>query len=385
MTLTPGSRLSSLDAFRGFTIAAMVLVNNPGDWNHLYPQLAHAKWHGWTFTDWIFPFFLFIAGVSMSLSLARRADAGADKRALVTQLVKRALVIFAIGVLLNLIPAFNWDTVRIPGVLQRIALCTLLAAPIVVFFNWQQQCIWIVALLFGYSTLMLGVAVPDQNGVVHAGLLEPGADFGAYVDRLLLAGHLWTQSKTWDPEGLVSTLPALCSQLFGALAGRWLMSRHSGREKIIWLLLAGLLLLWLGAVLDAILMPINKSLWTPSYCIFMTGWALIMFSVFYWFLDVVEPAGIRAKAKMLSTPLVIYGMNALFIFALSGLLAKLLGLIKVTQADGTPVSLKAVLVRMLDVLQLSPTNASLLFALLFNAAMFAVAWAMWRKNWFIKV
>jgi len=380
-----GSRLSSLDAFRGFTIAAMVLVNNPGDWSYLYPQLAHAKWHGWTFTDWIFPFFLFIAGVSMSLSLGRRVIEGADKSALLTQLFKRALIIFVIGFLLNLIPAFDWSSVRIPGVLQRIALCTLLAAPIVVFFNWRRQCVGIVALLSFYSALMLGVPVPDQNGVVHAGALEPGADFGAHVDRLFLTGHMWSQSKTWDPEGLVSTVPALCSQLFGVLAGRWLMNDCSRVEKTVWMLLAGMALLWLGAVLDVVLMPINKSLWTTSYCIFMTGWALVMFSVFYWFLDAAEPVGVRARAMLLATPLIIYGMNALFIFAFSGLVAKMLGFIKVTQGDGTPVPLKGMLTGALRVLELSPTNASLLFALLFNAAMLLVAWGMWRQRWFIKV
>jgi len=384
--LTPARpRLDSLDAFRGFTIAAMVLVNNPGDWNHLYPQLAHAKWHGWTFTDWIFPFFLFIAGVSMSLSLGRRADEGADKAALLIQLFRRAAIIFLVGLSLNLIPAFDWSSVRIPGVLQRIALCTALAAPIVVFFRWQWQCAWIVVFLSVYTALMLGVPVPDQNGVIHAGLLQPGADFGAYVDRWLLGGHLWPLSKTWDPEGLVSTLPALCSQLFGVLAGRWLMNHYSRAAQTVWMLLAGLVFLWLGAVLDAFLMPINKSLWTTSYCIFMTGWALIMFSVFYGFLDALKPAAIRAKVRILATPLIIYGMNALFIFAFSSLVAKMLGFIKITRPDGTPVALKNLLAGALHVLQLSPTNASLLFALLFNAAMFLVAWAMWRKRWFVKV
>lgn len=363
----------------------MVLVNNPGDWNHLYPQLAHAKWHGWTFTDWIFPFFLFIAGVSMRLSLGWRADEGAGKAVLLAQLYKRAAIIFLVGLSLNLVPAFDWSSLRIPGVLQRIALCTALAAPIVVFFRWQWQCAWIVALLSVYTALMLWAPVPDQNGVIHAGLLQPGADFGAYVDRWLLGGHLWPLSKTWDPEGLVSTLPALCSQLFGVLAGQWLMSRYTRAAQTVWMLLAGLAFLWIGVVLDAILMPINKSLWTTSYCIFMTGWALIMFSVFYGFLDVIESAAIRAKARILATPLIIYGMNALFIFAFSSLVAKMLGFIKITQPDGTPVSLKNLLAGALHVLRLSPIDTSLLFALLFNAAMFLVAWVMWRKRWFVKV
>ncbi|CUI06188.1 N-acetylglucosamine related transporter, NagX [Janthinobacterium sp. CG23_2] len=274
--MTAPARLASLDAFRGFTIAAMTLVNNPGDWSHLYSQLEHAHWHGWTFTDWIFPFFLFIGGVSMAFSLGRLAAAGADKPTLLRKLAVRAAIIFLIGLALNLVPGFDLSTVRIPGVLQRIAICTLLAAPIALYFSWRQQVLWIIGLLALYSVLMLWVPVPG----IGAGVLEPGQDVGAWIDRLLLDGHLWPQSKTWDPEGLLSTIPALCSQLLGVLAGRWLLSSHSRTEQTVWMLLAGLALLWIGAMLDVVLMPINKSLWTPSFCLFMTGWALIVFSSF---------------------------------------------------------------------------------------------------------
>ncbi|MFN6171256.1 MAG: heparan-alpha-glucosaminide N-acetyltransferase domain-containing protein, partial [Burkholderiales bacterium] len=162
---TDNDRLVSLDAFRGFTIASMVLVNNPGDWGNLYPQLAHAEWHGWTFTDWIFPFFLFICGVSMTFSLAKKRAANPagmeDRVAMMLSLWKRAGIIFLIGLTLNFIPNFNLDTLRIPGVLQRIALCTALAAPIVLWFNWRQQCWWIVGLLCFYSAMMLFVPVTD--------------------------------------------------------------------------------------------------------------------------------------------------------------------------------------------------------------------------------
>ncbi|NHZ89711.1 hypothetical protein F2P45_11910 [Massilia sp. CCM 8733] len=374
--MTAPARLTSLDAFRGFTIAAMTLVNNPGDWAHLYSQLAHAQWHGWTFTDWIFPFFLFIGGVSMAFSLGRLAAAGADKPALLRKLAVRAGIIFLIGLALNLIPGADLSTVRIPGVLQRIAMCTLLAAPIVLYFSWRQQVLWIIGLLALYSVLMLLVPVPG----IGAGVLEPGQDFGAYIDRLLLDGHLWPQSKTWDPEGLLSTIPALCSQLLGVLAGRWLLSNHSRSEQTVWMLLAGLALLWIGAMLDVILMPINKSLWTPSFCLFMTGWALIVFSSFYWLLDANPHAAIRTAAARWSTPLIIYGMNALFIFAFSGLVSKMLGFI----APGG-VSLAARLYAQVSALGVSPVNSSLLYALLFNAAMFLIAWGMWRKKWFVKV
>ena len=374
-------RLASLDAFRGFSIAAMVLVNNPGDWSNLYGPLEHAHWNGWTFTDWIFPFFLFIGGVSMALSLGRLAEAGADKPALLRKLAKRALLIFLVGFLLNLIPNFNWAAVRIPGVLQRIALCTLLAAPIVVFCSWRQQVAWIAALLAGYSVLMLYVPVPG----IGAGVLEPGKDVGAWVDRALLGGHLWVQSKTWDPEGLVSTIPALCSQLFGVLAGRWLLSRMARTEQTVWMLLAGLLLLWLGAILDTILMPINKSLWTTSFCLFMTGWALVLFSAFYWLLDVNPHAAVRAAAARWCRPFIIYGMNALFIFALSGLIAKMLGFIKFTQPDGSKLALGRILYAPIRDVPIAPVNTSLLYAVLFNGLMFAIAWLMWRNKWFVKV
>ena len=375
------ARLVSLDAFRGFTIAAMVLVNNPGDWSTLYSQLEHAAWNGWTFTDWIFPFFLFIGGVSMALSLGRLAEAGADKPALLRKLAKRAVLIFVIGFALNLIPNINFGSVRIPGVLQRIAVCTLLAAPIVVYCSWRAQLAWIAALLAAYSVLMLWVPVPG----IGAGVLEPGKDMGAYLDRLLMDGHLWAHAKTWDPEGLLSTMPALCSQLLGVLAGRWLLSRQGQAEKTVWMMLAGLLCLWLGAILDVTLMPINKSLWTPSFCLFTTGWALLLFAAFYWLLDANGQPRVRAVAARWSQPFVIYGMNALFIFAFSGLVAKMLMFIKVTGPDGGHVSLGNALYAPLRALDIAPVNSSLLYALIFNAAMFAVAWFMWRKKWFVKV
>jgi predicted acyltransferase len=374
-------RLTSLDAFRGFTIAGMVLVNNPGDWTNLYSQLEHAKWNGWTFTDCIFPFFLFITGVSMALSLGRHAALGADKPRLVAKLAKRALLIFLIGFILNFLPYFNVEKVRMLGVLQRIALCTLLAAPVVVYCRWRATLAIIAALFAIYSVLMLLVPVPG----IGAGVLEPGMDFGAWVDRIVLGKHTWVQSKTWDPEGLVSTLPALCSQLFGVLAGRWLLTSYSRTEQTIWMLLSGLLCVWLGSIFDTILMPINKSLWTPSYCLLMTGWALVVFASFFWLLDVNPHKAVREAAARWTRPFVIYGMNALFVFALSGFLAKMFGYIKFDQPDGGKVSLGKLLYAPVRDLPIGPVNTSLLYALLFNLFMFSLAWFMWRKKWFVKV
>ena len=374
-------RLASLDAFRGFAIASMMLVNNPGDWGHLHAPLAHAKWNGWTFTDLVFPFFLFAAGVSMAISVDRRARDATAPPKLMRELARRAAVIFFVGLALNLFPAFDFSTVRIPGVLQRIALCVLIAAPLAVHGSSRSIGLWIAALLAAYTIPMLFVPVPGPDDIVAAGALEPGRDFGAWVDRELLGGHLWSQSRTWDPEGLVSTLPAACSLLFGVLAGRWLLGARAGFSASAAMLAAGIAALLAGLVLDAILMPINKNLWTPAYCVFMTGWSLVAFSAFHAAMDATP---LRTNARRILLPLTIYGMNALFLFALSGVVARLLGIIRVGGEAGAPLMLKAWLYAPLQALPIAPENASLLFAIAFDLVMFAVAWAMWKKRWFVK-
>lgn len=354
-----GPRLASLDAFRGFAIASMVLVNNPGDWGHLHPPLAHAAWNGWTFTDTVFPFFLFAAGMAMALSLARRRAAG--EAGLVAGLARRSLVIFLVGLALNLVPSFSFGTVRIPGVLQRIALCILVAAPFAVHARTRTIGLAILALFVAYSVPMLLM-----------GELAPGRDFGASIDRQLLAGHLWSQSKTWDPEGLWSTLPAVASLLFGVITGRWLSIAQPGLAAAGRLLAAGVAAVLAGLALDQLLMPINKNLWTPSYSVFMTGLALIGFAVFHAALDGASSGRTRALARRAALPLTIFGMNALFLFAFSGLVSRLLA------------PAKPRLYAPIKDLPLSAENASLAYALAFWLAMFAVAWFLWRKKWFIK-
>ncbi len=379
-------RLVSLDAFRGFTIAGMLLVNNPGDWGNLYPQLAHAEWHGWTFTDWIFPFFLFISGLSMVLAIhAKHGDAPRDSatnRALLLNLWRRAGTIFLLGLFLNFVPAFDLSTLRIPGVLQRIGLCAALAAPLVVYGSWRVQLWALIGACVVYTLLMLFVPVPDANGVVHVGSLVAGQDTGAYIDRLLLSGHLWAKAKTWDPEGLLSTLPAVGSLLAGVLTAHAMRLNATGAEKTVWMLLAGLLALWVGQMMHSVFMPINKSLWTPSYMVFMTGWAWIVFGAFYWLMDMCNHEAVRDRARAWLKPFTIYGMNAIFLFALSSLVAKALNTIKI----GEPaVALKPWLYGGIKAIGLAPVNSSLLFALLFNLCFFGIAVLMWRKRWFVKV
>ena len=374
-------RLLSLDALRGFTVAAMLLVNDPGDWGHIYGPLEHADWNGWTFTDAVFPFFLFMSGMAMTLSLARRAGEGADRGRLLLTTWRRGLTIIAIGLALNAIGHSSWDTVRIPGVLQRIGLSTMLAAPLVIWLNWRGQLVAFVALLAGYSAIQLGVPVPDAQGAVHLGSLSAGEDVGAWLDRRVLGSHLWVQSKTWDPEGLLSTLPAVATLLAGVLAGHGLAARRDPGEKAAWFMVASLPLLWLAMVGNAWLMPINKSLWTPSYVLLMAGWASFMFGLFYWLLDAMPLPLWRARWARLAHPLVVFGMNALFMFALSGLVGRLLVLVK----NDAGQSLKARLYAPIQALAIAPINASLLYAVGFVAVMYAAAWVMYKKRWFLKV
>lgn len=375
-----GGRLASLDAFRGLAIASMVLVNNPGSWKHIHGPLAHAAWNGCTFTDLVFPFFLFAAGLAMTLSLGRRAEGGRDRPALFRTLARRAAVIFLIGLGLNLLSSLSFASLRIPGVLQRIALTVVLAAPVVIWGRWRAALGAIAGLTAAWLVLMLAVPVSGADGLVAAGRLQPGLDFGAWLDRLLLDGHLWASARTWDPEGSIGTLTATTSLLFGVLAGQYLAAPATALRKSVGLLLAGLALLGLGAALGRLGLPLNKSLWTPSYALFTAGWSALSLAAFHAALDE-APAGFRAAARRLCLPLTIYGMNALFLFVLSGLAGRLLQALRV--AGGVP--LKQRLFEALAALPLAPANASLLFAVLFNLAMFGVAWAMWRKQWFVKV
>ena len=373
-------RLLSLDAFRGFTIAAMLLVNNPGDWAHVYKPLLHAEWHGWTATDWVFPFFVFISGISMTLSLSRRAALGDDRLPLMLTTMKRGLVIVLIGLLLNFIPAFDLTTLRIPGVLQRLGLLTIACAPLAVYLGWRGQALLGLGAMALYTALMLWVPVTGPDGVTRVGSLQPGEDTGAALDRWLLEGHLWARSRTWDPEGLLSTLPALGSSVAGLLVGHWLATPRQGLEKTAWLFLAGLLSLLAGEWLNATSLPINKALWTPAYVFAMTGWACLVFGATHFLLDTQPSAQAREACTRWAQPLRAYGMNALFLFVASSLLAKLLG--SVTLGGQ---SLKALLYAPLAALPIAPVNASLLFAIGFVLVFWGIAHLMFKRQWFIKV
>ena len=371
------ARLVSLDAFRGLTMAGMVIVNNPGDWGHVYPPLLHAQWNGCTPTDLIFPFFLFIVGVSITLSRGTMGDPW--------QILKRALVIFGLGMVLALYPRWDFSVVRIPGVLQRIAVCYLAAA---FLFRWtapqrgnddarrwahgRTLMLWAAGLTLGYWGVMM--LVPPPGGV--AGDLTPDGNLGAYIDRKIFGAHLWVQSKTWDPEGLLSTVPALATTLLGGVAGLWLGSRAPGTRKALWMGVAGVLAMGLGLVWS-LAFPLNKALWTSSYVWFTGGAAAAFLALCFALIDV-------KGWKAWSRPFVILGLNAIALFVLSGLMTKFLSFHKVTGADGQPVSMLRYIYSTWFVPLAEPINASLLFALANLAVLFVVLWLMDRKGIYLK-
>jgi predicted acyltransferase len=356
------NRLISLDVFRGLTIASMNLVNNPGS-EPTYRQLDHAEWNGWTFTDTVFPFFVWIAGLAMTLSFGRRVEDGADRGKLFLHTLRRAALIFAVGLFLNGFPYFPFHRMRIPGVLQRIAVCYLIAGTIFLITKVRGQIAWNLFFLILYAVLMRGNYDFDTN-------------YARYVDGLFLKGHMWSHTKVWDPEGLVSTLPAISSALFGILAGHIVRSKLEPAAKTAWLLISGNGLLWLGVVLNTWI-PINKNLWTSSYAIFMAGLASIVFGILYWVVDV---QGQDNKAwKSWIRPFAIYGMNALTIFALAGIVGRLMGLIKIGDR-----SLHAVVYQTVFAPLAQPINASLLFAMAFVLVMYAAAYLMYRRGWIVR-
>ncbi len=374
-------RLVSLDAFRGATIAGMLLVNNPGSWSDVYAPLDHAPWNGWTPTDMIFPFFLWIVGVAMTLSFARRVEQGADRSELFRHVVIRAAVIFGVGIFLVMFPFgllpehhFSFAKMRIPGVLQRIGVCYLAAGAIFLRTGWRGQLTWVVWLLVGYWALLVLVPVPGYG----AGVLEPAGNLCWWIDSHVLAGHTWSGAPVpgFDPEGLLSTLPAIATMLLGVLAGQ-VMRRWSGGALTARLLGGGIALLALGALMSLVL-PINKNLWTSSYAVFMAGWAMALLAVFHWLIDV------RGWSRW-AQPWVIYGTNALLMFVSAGVLGRLLYLIKWTGADGQGITLKGYIYKAVFVPLASPVNASLLFALAFVLLHFVFAWFLWRKKWFVKI
>ncbi|MCA8829202.1 acyltransferase family protein [Hymenobacter pini] len=370
----PG-RLMSLDVFRGLTVMGMILVNNPGDWGHIYAPLEHAHWHGCTPTDLIFPFFLFIVGVSITYALDGARQQPATHGRTMLRVLKRAAILFGLGLFSALFPKFDFSMVRIPGVLARIAVVFLVCGVLFLKTNRKQQIGLLAFILIFYNVLMQLVPVPGYGPAN----LEAGTNLGAWLDRTVLGeAHLWKQSRTWDPEGLLSTLPAVSTGLLGMLAGQWLRRREvEPATRVAWLFVAGAGCVVLGIVWNG-WFPINKALWTSSYVLYTGGLALALLAGLYWLVDV-------QQYRRWTLPPLVFGVNAITAFFLSGLIPRLLNMVKITGANGQETGLRNWLYDTLFVPYFSPINASLAGAITCVLIWFVVLWLMYRRNIIIKV
>jgi predicted acyltransferase len=368
-------RLVSLDAFRGATIAGMFVVNTPGSWDHVYGQLLHAEWNGWTYTDTIFPFFLFIVGVSMAFSFGRRKAEGAGRASLLLHTLRRAAIIFGLGLALNTLSFFLFHRaqVRIPGVLQRIGVCFFFAALIYLLLGRRRLLPAAAVLLAVYWALMTFVPAPGFG----TGRLDVEGNLAAYVDRAVLGAHTWKHDPGWDPEGLLSTLSAIATTLLGVFAGEWLRSSSGWKPRLVGLMGGGALALSLG-LLWGTAFPINKNLWTSSYSLFMSGLAAICLAVCIWIVDI---RGWKGWAR----PFQWLGMNAIALFVAATLATLLLLWIKVMGDDGKRRSLYRAIYRTVFDHFTDQRIGSFLFALCFCAVWVGVGWLLYRRRIFLKV
>jgi len=379
----PRERLVALDVFRGMTIAGMLLVNDPGSWDAIYPPLEHAPWHGWTPTDLIFPFFLFIVGITTHLSAKEPK-----------KIIRRGLIIVLVGLLLNAFPFFWWGKIagvpdptfwqrvvyraqhlRFLGVLQRIGIAYIFGALLTLRTTLRQQIVILAALLLGYWIAMTLIPVPGTGTIGYFLLDQPSKTLAAWSDRLILGTpHIWAGSKTFDPEGPMSTIPAIGTVILGVIAGRWITRRDRTLvERLAAFFAVGCLVLFAGE-LWSIFFPINKNLWTSSYVLFTAGFAAIVLATCLWMIDVRNWRG-------WTKPFVVYGVNPLIAFAGSGLMARTTdSLIKIHG-----VSLHQLTFAHWFEPFFPEKLASLLWALCFVGLWLVVLWLLHRRNIIVKV
>jgi predicted acyltransferase len=396
-------RLLSLDVFRGLTIAGMLLVNDPGSWAHIYPPLEHAPWNGWTPTDLIFPFFLFIAGITTHLSLSARRARGDDERAIRAQILRRGALIFLFGFLINGFPYFTWTNVpgiadptllqrvgdrllhwRIMGVLQRIGIAYLVAGLLTQRTTLKQQVAIIASLLLGYWIVMTVLPVPGEGTIGTLLLDTPSRTMAAWTDRLVLdwsrwglGNHLWVSGVTWDPEGILSTIPAICTCMLGNIAGQWIAQRRPLSERLAGLFAVGSIGMMVGLMWHWVF-PINKSLWTSSYVVFTAGMACVALATIMWIVDF-------HKSRWWTKPAVVYGVNPIIAFVGSAVMARCIYSIFKVTVGGERVSLQAGIYQTLFASWLNPINASLAFALTFVAFWYGILYVLYRRNIILKV
>jgi len=369
------NRLLSLDVFRGATIAAMILVNNPGS-DFAYAPLNHASWSGWTPTDLIFPFFLFIVGVSLTLSFRSRLLKDESRRSLLIHTVRRSAIIFLIGLFLNGFPHFHLATWRVAGVLQRIALAYLAASIIILYARTRGIALSIAGLLIGYWVAMRFIPVPGLGMPgSDVALLAPDGNMSWYIDKLYLPGRFY--EKTRDPEGILSTLPAIATALLGVLTGKWLQQSIDSTKKVFGMLAFGVAGIVAGQIWN-LWFPINKKLWTSSFVLFTAGCALVALALCYWGCDVKQRRGAWTK------PFIVFGTNAIAAYALADVLAALLYSVHAPMGNRV-VTLEEYLFHTLFGAILPKELGSLVWAVLFVCLCWLPIYVMYRKRIFLKI
>jgi len=359
-------RLISLDAFRGFTIAAMIMVNNPGSWSYVYPPLEHASWNGLTPTDLIFPFFIFIVGVSIALAYTKRLKSGIDKGPMYRKIVLRSLKIFAVGIFLWLWPTFSFENIRIAGVLQRIAIVFMVSAVLFLNTKWKTQAIVAAVLLIGYWLMMTLIPTPGYGKV----MLEPGANLAAWFDSKFLPGYMW--QKTWDPEGLLSTLPAIATGITGMLAGHLIVSKMKTQRKVMYLFSVSFLAFVIGFMWSYIF-PLNKNIWTSSFVLVTSGLAGMTLAVSIFVVDILG----RTR---FTKPGIIFGSNAIAVYVLADVWS-----IPFYRWQIAGASLNNHWLNMFEHFGWSMKFGSFTYALMFICLNFIPAWFLYKKKIFIKL
>ncbi len=351
---------------RGYTIAAMLMVNFPGNGEHVYKTLRHSAWNGLTFTDVVAPFFLFIVGTSIVLAFKPKTDAGIPRSSFRRKIVFRALKIFAVGMFLNMLPHFNlWD-LRWTGTLHRIAIVYLACAFLFLYTNWRQQ-LWIaILILVGYWLAMTLIPTPGYGKV----MMEPGANLAAWVDSRYLPGKMW--QGTWDPEGILSTFPSIATCITGMLAGRLIQLSFPANEKAIWLMISGIGLSVAG-YFWGLVFPVNENLWTSSFVLVTSGFAFLVLGAVYYLVD------IKGYSRFAQTG-IIFGSNAITVYVLADLLSLVF-----YQADFGGKSLNLWGTEFLTVAGLSPEFSSMIYAVVFVGICFLPCLWMYKKKIFIKL
>jgi predicted acyltransferase len=360
--MTISERLISLDIFRGITIAAMILVNFPGSWTANYRMLEHAEWVGTTPTDFIFPFFLFIVGISITLSFQKQIERGKTRQQILKKSVVRALKLFGVGLLLRLLPTLDFSRFELPGVLQRISLVFLACAALYLFTGWRTQLVVGISILIAYWLALMLIPIPGFGG----GVLEPGKNLANWIDKVVFPPYLINQ-RGYDSEGILSTIPAIVTGISGLLAGKMLLHQTDRKKLVQQLVVAGAVLLAVG-YLWGVYFPIIKKIWTSSFMLVTAGWAFLVYALLFFLVEI-------KNWKTGTFPWIVFGSNAIAIYVLADIFETFF--IRTGIRDNT--------VLWMQNYGLYIKTASLIWAIFSVLVCWIAGWILYKKKIFIKL